>query len=61
MREPGIEPGSSRWKREIMPLDHSRLYPCWKIISKVLKVFVFSNGLSYGNLRIILDIFLFLF
>ena len=24
VREPGLEPGSSRWQRPIVPLDHSR-------------------------------------
>ena len=24
MREPGLEPGSRRWQRRIVPLDHSR-------------------------------------
>ena len=24
MREPGLEPGSGRWQRPIVPLDHSR-------------------------------------
>ena len=24
VREPGLEPGSGRWQRPIVPLDHSR-------------------------------------
>ena len=25
LREPGLEPGSRRWQRHIVPLDHSRI------------------------------------
>ena len=26
VREPGLEPGSRRWQRHIVPLDHSRVF-----------------------------------
>ena len=29
MRLPGIEPGSPRWQRSIVPLDHKRLLAHW--------------------------------
>ena len=69
VREPGLEPGSGRWQRPIVPLDHSRcidglhnfptLIDLRKIIVSLVSTYirrrarVYREEIAYSNLEAI--------